>query len=157
MKVVTLIMSISVMVAHPGFCQDSTSEQDRRPSAEVLWISETTECPIKDLPPPWGSEDREPFTYKAGGDITEATLKSKRPLDAEKCRDRTGTVQVMPVMELVIGRTGSVDAILLIRGEKNCWLDELTKYYRTWKFEPATKDGVPVCVTYIVTIRVGLQ
>ncbi len=159
MKIVTFQVTILVIVACPGFCEDSRSRLpvDPRPPAEVLWLSENPECPIEGVPPPWGSEDEEPYTFNVGGNIIEPILKSKGPLDSEKYRECTGTVQVMPVLELVINRTGSVEAILLVRGEKNCWLDELVKHYQTWSFQPATKDGVPVCVLYIITIRVGLQ
>jgi hypothetical protein len=159
MKIVTFPVAVLVIFASAAYCEDSRSQSpvDPRPPVEVLWLSENPECPIESMPPPWGSEDEEPFTFKAGGNVTEPILKSKGPLDKEKYRECTGTVQSMPVMELVINRSGSVEAILLVRGEKNCWLDELVKYYRTWLFEPATKDGMPVCILFIITIRVGLQ
>jgi len=125
--------------------------------SQALWIAEELECPIDHEGPPWGFEDREPYTFKVGGVISEPIRISSGTLANEKFRECSGTVQVMPVIELVINRSGMVEAVALVKGERNCWLDELVRYYRTWEFEPAEKEDTPVCSNLIVSIRVGLQ
>ena len=155
MKRLRIITPMLIAVAILLASQPLVGSEEGPP--EVIWVAETTVCPVAGIEKSWGLDDREPYAFKPGGRITEPVKKSAGALDTEKYRECMGLRQGLHVIELLINRQGSVEAIALRRGEKNCWLDELVRHYRSWDFSPATLDGVPVCVTYTITLRVGLQ
>lgn len=155
-KTLNVLLVASLVFSGAAFCEDLDKSADLIP-VELLWISDDPECPIGTAEPPWGSEESEPFRFVPGAGITEPVLKSKGPLNNEKFRECSGTIQGPQIMELLVNRTGSVEAVLLVRGDHNCWLNELVTYYRSFEFEPATRAGQPVCITYIITMRINLQ
>jgi hypothetical protein len=151
-----VLLVVTAVLAGAASGEDLVKPVDPAP-VELLWISDDPECPIGTTEPPWGSEESEPFRFVPGTGITEPVLKSRSSLDSEKFRQCTGTIQGPQIMELVVNRSGSVEAVLLLRGDHNCWIDELVRYYRSFEFEPATRADQPVCITYIITMRIGLQ
>jgi outer membrane biosynthesis protein TonB len=91
-----------------------------------------------------------------GRKVTQPILKEKKLPDLEKYARKQvrGTVIVA---ETVIKEDGTVGDIRLLRGVDpemdQAFMDSLEEYI----FEPATLDGKPVPVRYILTLRIHIQ
>ena len=86
-----------------------------------------------------------------GGEMTEPEkIEGENPKTEhfEGIELRTG----IPVVELVINPKGAVEAVLSLRTTTPQFDKRLGELISTWKFKPATLEGRPVCVRYILTI-----
>lgn len=94
--------------------------------------------------------------YRVGGDVTPPLkLSGDGPVYTEEAR--LERVQGVAILETVIDETGSVTGIRMLKGLPFGLDRAAVEAVKTWKFEPATRQGVPVPVYFIVTVnfRVG--
>lgn len=56
-------------------------------------------------------------------------------------------------MAVIVNAKGDVDAVRVLRPIGLGLDDEAVKTLRTWKFEPATRNGLPVLVRVMIEIE----
>jgi protein TonB len=113
-----------------------------------VWVAEKVQCPL-DPTKPWEFSDEQPHLHQVGGEVSEpkAIFNPKPNLtETEGFDPRT-----IPVVEAVINKDGAVERIGALRGSGPP-LDAAVDAIKKWRFEPATLNGEPVCVVYIMTV-----
>ena len=149
---------ISLFLMLLGFAASAVSQERPAGSPPIaVWTADEPKCPLPDTNKPHGFSDREPYRFKPHGRIVEPRFIECGDLNNELYRECTGTNQMRDVYELLINSDGKVERVASFRRNPDCWTEEVFRYFRTCKFEPATLDGRPICVTYVVTLSVGLQ
>jgi protein TonB len=109
---------------------------------------------VPDAPPP--PEPEGPIRFVVGGKITEPVkLSGPNPLYPEAAR--RARIQGVVVLECIIGKTGSVRDVKVLRGLPLGLTESATDAVRKWRFEASTLNGKPVEVLYILTVRFNLQ
>ncbi len=114
---------------------------------------------VPDLPPTAPTPapaPREPVTYSAGDAgvvlpvLVSKTVPSWRPRsDVERRQLFRG------VLELLVDERGDVVAAALGKSVHPAYDPDLLEMAKSWKFKPATKDGVPVKYRTTVEVRLG--
>ncbi len=66
-------------------------------------------------------------------------------------------VSGLVIAELVIDENGVVRDVAIQESPADEFSAAATEALEQWTFEPATKDGKPVAVTYIVTVNFALR
>ncbi len=98
----------------------------------------------------------EVFRYEPDGTISEPVaidkIPPKYPPDARKAG-----IMGEVVADLVIDETGAVRDVLIKESPSDDLSAAAIEALEQWRFAPATMDGDPVAVRYIVTIRFNLQ
>jgi TonB family protein len=61
------------------------------------------------------------------------------------------------ILEVLVDEGGLVEAVTMRQSVNSFYDDEILKAARTWKFRPATKDGVPVRYLKLIEIRLKPQ
>jgi len=106
--------------------------------------------------PPPSPAPREPFRFVVGGTITEP-VKIGGPSPIYPDAAKRARIQGVVVLEAVIGTDGSVHDLKALRplplGLTEAAEDAVTR----WRYQPATLEGEPVAVKYIITVRFNLQ
>lgn len=101
-------------------------------------------------------EDRPLYRYIANGVITEPNrIDGPNPRYPEQARKEG--VNGVVVMEVVIGEDGSVREVEVVQSNANVLSEAAIEAVEQWTFEPATLEGVPVAVRYILTVKFRLQ
>jgi TonB family protein len=59
------------------------------------------------------------------------------------------------ILELLVDEQGDVVAVVLGKSVHPAYDPELLQMAKSWKFKPATKDGVPVKYRTTVEVRLG--
>jgi TonB family protein len=97
-------------------------------------------------------EDGRPiYSFEAGGSLTEPQVIVKHPTDftAEAIQ---ANIQGKVILQLVIDEQGLVFEIKVIRGLPLGLTEVAISSVQHWRFAPATLDGEPVAVEYVLTI-----
>ena len=123
----------------------------------AVWTADDPKCPLPDTSSPHGFADREPYRFKPHENIFEPRIIECGELDNELYRVCTGKNQARDVYELLINGDGIVERVATLRRTPDCWTEEVARYFQTCKFKPATLDGSPICIIYVMTLSVGLQ
>ena len=90
--------------------------------------------------------------YRVGGDVTRPEIVSNtRPVYTELARRAriTGTV----IVEAVIDEQGNVTNVRVLKGLPMGLDKAAVDAIQTWKFKPATRQGQPVPVYYVLTVN----
>lgn len=87
-----------------------------------------------------------------GGRITEPRIVKRGEFDEKLLAGRHGP-PVSLVAEMTIGRDGSVRDVILLHGLEPAIDAAFLEAIRGYLFEPATLDGQPVPVKYILVLR----
>jgi TonB family protein len=61
------------------------------------------------------------------------------------------------VAEILIGKTGSVDNVKILKSDDKVFEQPAIDALRQWKYEPQLKDGKPVSRVYTITVSFKLQ
>lgn len=94
--------------------------------------------------------------YRVGGEISRPEIvSSTRPIYTELARRArvTGTV----IVEAVIDEKGNVTDARVLKGLPMGLSDAALDAIKTWKFKPATREGQPVAVYYVLTTNFQVQ
>lgn len=88
-----------------------------------------------------------------GGEMTEPEKIEGENLKTEHFDGvelRTG----IPVLEIVINTDGNVESVLSLRTTTPEFDKRLGEVISTWVFKPASVEGKPICIRYILTLRI---
>ena len=111
---------------------------------------------VPDAAPPPPSEPTGPIRFVVGGKITEPEkLSGPVPLYPEAAR--RARIQGVVVLECIIGKSGDVTDVKVLRGLPLGLTESAVDAVRSWKFKPSTLNEKPVEVLYILTVRFNLQ
>jgi len=94
--------------------------------------------------------------YRVGGEVTRPEIvSSTRPVYTELARRArvTGTV----IVEAIIDEHGDVKDARVLKGLPMGLDQAALDAIRTWKFKPATREGQPVAVYYVLTTNFQVQ
>ena len=129
---------------------DAPCQETHPSSAKLLWQAENPSCFNPDASLKEKLESLPKFVVE--GDITEPKKVAGRNWSEEDLAAlATLKVQVRPVIEMVIGPDGSVELVAAVREEPSEADRRLAAAVSEWQFEPATLNGEPICITYIMT------
>jgi TonB family protein len=98
----------------------------------------------------------EVFRYVADGTISEPVVLDKIPPKYPPDAREAGTQGVV-VADLVIDETGTVRDVLIKESPSDNLSAAAIEALEQWRFAPATMDGDPVAVRYIVTLKFQLK
>jgi hypothetical protein len=102
--------------------------------------------PIPEAPPPNEPElsdsPVDSTVYNADVEGVEPAVLMRPHLPSQP--PSTVSVAELGVLELVVGQTGAVDHVRLISRENRYQDRMIVAAAKTWRFQPATKDGAPV-------------
>lgn len=111
---------------------------------------------VPDAAPPPPSEPTGPIRFVVGGKITEPEkISGPVPLYPEAAR--RARIQGVVVLECIIGKSGDVTDVKVLRGLPLGLTESAVDAVRSWKFKPSTLNEKPVEVLYILTVRFNLQ
>jgi len=57
------------------------------------------------------------------------------------------------ILEAIIDAEGKIDDIRVLKGQPMGLTESAVKSVKTWTFRPATLDGKPVKVYYVLTVK----
>ncbi len=162
-----LVISILMLVSLLHGCAQETSKAS--PSLEPLEtpseVPFVTSLPKSaDATPTKGpdqapsSDDPEPeeggvYRFMVGGKITEPRLLKRGAFDNERFIGQRGPGGSV-VAEMVIDIDGTVRDVILLHGVSPEIDEAFLKAVNEYLFEPATLDGKPVPVKYILVLRI---
>lgn len=107
-----------------------------------------------DLPPSPGPPGPAPLSV--GGDVkAPKKIFAPSPLYTEEARQ--GRIQGVVLLHAVIDAEGNVQSIDLLKGLPLGLSESAVETVKTWKYEPATKNGQPVAVYFTLTVSFSLQ
>jgi TonB family protein len=125
-------------------------------AAAVAANAKAPDPPVTAPPPAAASPVPAPPTFAAGDAdvVPPATVSRNTPTwlprnDLERRREYRG------VLEILVDERGDVVSTSLAKSVHPLYDAKLIEMSRTWKFRPATKDGVPVRYRTLIEIRLG--
>lgn len=127
----------------------------RRPGGEKLVPAK----PVKPHPPESPADRIDGATvhkYVEGGGIEPPKAQEKLPPKYPPEMREQG-VSGLVIAELLIDENGFVRDVAIQESPADEFSTAATEALEQWTFEPATKDGKPVAVTYIVTLNFALR
>lgn len=149
MRVLALETIVYCSLVFPSFASETTRQEPTSrvpPIPRQVWVADEVQCPL-DPEKPWGFDDKEPRLFSADGAVTEPRAiyhPGPQIEDFEGLDPRT-----VPVIEAVINREGKVERIGVLKGSGPP-VEAAVGAIKQWRFEPATLEGEPVCVVYIM-------
>jgi protein TonB len=129
--------------------------RDEEPDEDIDFVpDDNLILGVPDAPPP--PEPEGPIRFVVGGKITEPVkLSGPNPLYPEAAR--RARIQGVVVLECIIGKTGAVKEVKVLRGLPLGLTESAVDAVKKWRFEPSTLNEKPVEVLYILTVRFNLQ
>lgn len=111
---------------------------------------------IPDAPPllARGGSGRGPF--QVGGDVTPP-VKVYYPSPPYTEEARQSRIQGVVILEAIIDALGNVSDVRVLKGLPDGLSESAVTAARSWRFEPARRNGSPVPVFFNLTIRFSLQ
>ena len=157
---------VLALLDEPGLSGLPNMEDLRRLATGFRDLSKAAATPppptvsnVPDLPPTAPAPapaPREPVTYSVGDagvvppvGVSKTTPSWRPRSDVERRQLFRG------VLELLVDERGDVVAAVLGKSVHPAYDPELLEMAKSWKFKPATKDGVPVRYRTTVEVRLG--
>ena len=101
-------------------------------------------------------KSRQAVKYDPEAGITAPKLIQKvDPVYPEEARKNR--IQGLVISEALIDRSGDVVDVKVVETADEVFNQPTIDAIRQWKFEPATKDGEPVNVIYVLTVNYALE
>ena len=101
-------------------------------------------------------ESRPVYRFVEEGKISEPKrVDGPNPRYPEQARAEG--INGVVVMDVVIGEDGSVHEVEVVESAANVLSEAAIEAVEQWTFEPATLEGIPVAVRYILTVKFRLQ
>ena len=96
------------------------------------------------------------YQYVHGGEITEPVrLYAPGPPYTQEARD--ARIQGVVVLQTLVGAEGRVIRTKVLRGLPLGLTESAVETIRGWEFQPATLNGVPVAVEYVLAVKFRLD
>ncbi len=106
---------------------------------------------VPDGPPGMGSGP-----YQIGGAIkAPERVFAADPVYPEEARE--GRVQGVVILQTIIDTSGKVSNVRVLKGLPSGLTESAVEAVRQWRFRPATLEGKPVAVYYLVTVTFSVQ
>jgi TonB family protein len=119
-------------------------------------VSNVPEVPPTAAAPAPAPTRREPVTYSVGdAGVVPPVLVSKTTPSWRPRSDIERRQLFRGILELLVDEQGGVAAAVLGKSVHPGYDPELLEMSKSWKFKPATKDGVPVKYRTTVEVRLG--
>jgi protein TonB len=109
---------------------------------------------IPEGPPGIGADGTGPVAL--GGGI-KPPVKTYYPQPRYTEEARQAQVQGVVILEAVIDTEGNVSRVKVLKGLPSGLTNSATETAKQWKFKPATLEGKPVAVFFVLTISFSLQ
>ena len=93
---------------------------------------------------------------QVGGDVAPP-IKVFAPSPPYTEEARQGRIQGVVILEAIIDAMGNVSQVKVLKGLPMGLSETAVEAASNWRFEPATKNGIPVPVFFNLTIRFSLQ
>jgi len=139
-----------------GF-RDLSKAAAAAPPVPVAAIAKAPDLPAT-APPPAAAEPapQEPRTYSPGDAGVVSPVAVLRPTPSWQPRNDIERRRLFRgVLEVLVDERGDVITAVLGKSVHPAYDTALIEMARTWKFKPATKDGVPVRCRTTIEIRLG--
>lgn len=143
-KKLVLSLGLGIFVSTSYAAGKSTQQHSTQPSESQGSASTTKPKPQK--------------VYHIGGDVTvPRAIKSSQPqLDEEQIKKLNAGKKVKKtgstILKIVVGEDGTVQYATVFRSFDHDLDAKAIEAAKQWKFEPATKKGVPVAVELMVEV-----
>ena len=119
-------------------------------------LAHTASLPApKPTPTPATAPPPAPSVYSAANVEVVKPVPVAKPLPAWRATPIEAKMSFSGEVELVISETGTVVSVKLVRTVHPRYDPELLEAAKSWTFQPATKDGVPVRYRYSVVVNLG--
>ncbi len=92
-----------------------------------------------------------PIVYRVGGDVKTPVLVKK--VDPHFRQDHVEHQLGVLIVEAIIGSSGKLRDLKVLRGPTNSFTREALAAIRQWEYKPATRKGVPVDVYIVITVN----
>jgi len=134
---------------------EGETESPASSGAKVVWVADEPTCPLTAGRVGTDIDSPDLYAFKNDGRVTEpVAIFKEHPTDlTEEQLDCYRNGIGLPVYQLTINRDGNVEEIVRVRDQPDCWTQVMVDIFQKWRFEPATRNGEPVCVAYIITMR----
>lgn len=97
-----------------------------------------------------------PEAFQVGGEVTPPVkIFAPSPLYTEDARK--ARVQGVVILETIIDALGNVTDVTVLKGLPGGLSDSAVEAARSWRFEPARRNGEPVPVFFNLTVHFSLQ
>jgi TonB family protein len=157
---------VLALLDEPGLSGLPNMEDLRRLATGFRDLSKAAATPpapaassVPDLPPTAPAAapaPREPVTYSAADTGVVPPAGVSRPTPVWRPRSDVERRQLFRgILELLVNEQGDVVAAVLGKSVHPAYDPELLQMAKSWKFKPATKDGVPVKYRTTVEVRLG--
>jgi len=132
-----------------GTTVDSTDQTDDISVEDFAADSPTDEPAVAET-----DEPEEPL--QIGGDVL-APIRIHAPQPQYTEAAKKARIQGVAIAQAIVDKEGNVTDVKILKGLPMGLDHEALKAIRTWKFEPATRNGEPVSVYYTITLRFSLK
>ena len=126
------------------------------PPAPVAALAKAPDLPTTAPPPAASGPPQEPPTYNPGDPGVVPPVAVSRPTPSWQPRNEIDRRrEFRGVLLVLVDEMGDVTSAVLRTSVHPTYDTALVEMARTWKFRPATKDGVPVKCRTTIEIRLG--
>lgn len=106
--------------------------------------------------PEISSEGEPSGPFRVGGNVkAPEKIRAPNPQYTEKARK--AQIQGTMIFEALIDKKGAVRCLNILKGLPMGLSEAAAAVLATWRFKPATLDGEPVVVIYMLTVTMSLQ
>ena len=132
------------------------SKAATEPPAPVAALAKAPDLPTTAPPPAASGPPQEPPTYNPGDPGVVPPVAVSRPTPSWQPRNEIDRRrEFRGVLLVLVDEMGDVTSAVLGKSVHPTYDTALVEMARTWKFRPATKDGVPVKCRTTIEIRLG--
>ncbi len=132
------------------------SKAATEPPAPVAALAKAPDLPTTAPPPAASGPPQEPPTYNPGDPGVVPPVAVSRPTPSWQPRNEIDRRrEFRGVLLVLVDEMGDVTSAVLRTSVHPTYDTALVEMARTWKFRPATKDGVPVKCRTTIEIRLG--
>jgi len=130
------------------------SNPDVQPKIVFQWQAEDPSCFDSSLP--LNDRLQSVSRFMVGGEMTEPEKIRGENIKTETFEGIELSTGI-PVVEVIINTEGRVELVASLRTTTPEFDKRLAELISTWEFKPATVEGNPVCVRYILTVFINYQ
>ena len=139
-----------------GFRDLSRAAATATPPAPVAALAKVPDVPA--IAPPLAASEPAPPTYNPGDPGVNPPVAVSRPTPSWQPRNEIERRrEFRGVLVVLVDETGDVTSVVLGKSVHPTYDAALVEMARTWKFRPATKNGVPVRCRTTIEIRLGAR
>ena len=163
-SIVEIVFVATLACGHEDEVQPSSlNSSDTRATAEAQFTPAMQATPPATIASPDPSTSAQPTArtpeeepLQVGGDVLPPQVVSRVYPDYNAL-PRPLHVTGVPVVEAVISRSGKVTQVHMVKATNPHLDSAIMNALKQWKFRPATRNGHPVAVRFIMTVNIHWQ